>query len=148
MLTIKACQKIIHNKKSEKDIINPLHPNTSMYILYTVLYFYGADEENLFTDQKLLLLVIISFILVTLMCDSGWYCREKLDANHSQGLKVSSVHTCKILWVESLLVTWASPSTICNSFVVFQKLADWSDKETPNGTKYPGWEIPEKSNIT
>ena len=56
MLTVKACQKVIHNKRSEKDIINPLHPNTSMYILHTVLYFYGADEENLFTDQKLLLL--------------------------------------------------------------------------------------------
>ena len=42
-----------------------------MYILHTVLYFYGADEENLFTDQKLLLLVIISFILITLVCVSG-----------------------------------------------------------------------------
>ena len=71
MLTVKACQKVIHNKKSEKDIINPLHPNTSMYILHTVLYFYGADEENLFTDQKLLLLVIISFILPTLISDLG-----------------------------------------------------------------------------
>ena len=71
MLTTKTCLKVIYNKRSEKDIINPLHPNTSMYILHTVLYFYGADEENLFTDQKLLLLVIISFILITLVCDSG-----------------------------------------------------------------------------
>ena len=29
----------------------------------------GADKENLFTDQKLFSLVIISFILMTLMCD-------------------------------------------------------------------------------
>ena len=71
MLTTKTCLKVIHNKRLEKDIINPLHPNTSMHILHTVLYFYGADEENLFTDQKLLLLVIISFILITLVCDSG-----------------------------------------------------------------------------
>ena len=70
MLTTKTCLKVIYNKRPEKDIINPLHPNTSMYILHTVLYFYGADEENLFTDQKLLLLVIISFILITLVCDS------------------------------------------------------------------------------
>ena len=42
--------------------------------------------ENLLSDQRLLL-VIISFILMTLMCDLGWYCKEKLDASHSQGLK-------------------------------------------------------------
>ena len=28
-------------------------------------------------------LVIISFILITLMCDSRGYCKEKLDASHS-----------------------------------------------------------------
>ena len=39
--------------------------------------------EILFTDQKLLLLVIISFILMTLMCDSGVYCREILDTSQS-----------------------------------------------------------------
>ena len=31
--------------------------------------------------------MIISFILVTLMFDPGGYCKEKLDASHSQGLK-------------------------------------------------------------
>ena len=31
--------------------------------------------------------MIISFILVTLMFDPGEYCKEKLDASHSQGLK-------------------------------------------------------------
>ena len=52
--------------------LNPLHPIISMYILYTVLYslfsIQGADKENLFNN---LWLVIISFILVTLMVDSG-----------------------------------------------------------------------------
>ena len=31
--------------------------------------------------------MIISFILVTLMFDPREYCKEKLDAGHSQGLK-------------------------------------------------------------
>ena len=30
--------------------------------------------------------MIIKFILVTLMLNSGMICREKLDANHSPGL--------------------------------------------------------------
>ena len=43
-----------------------------MHILQTVLYIsLGADKENFFNNQELLYLVIISFILVTLMCDSG-----------------------------------------------------------------------------
>ena len=50
---------------------NPLCPNISMHILHTV-FCKGLDEENLCTDQKLFFsLVIISFTLVTLMCDSG-----------------------------------------------------------------------------
>ena len=32
---------------------------------------HGADEEKLFNNRELLQLVIISFILVTLMRDSG-----------------------------------------------------------------------------
>ena len=52
--------------------VNPLYPNISMHILYTVLYtFLGANEENLFNNQELLhQLVIIFYILVTSMCDS------------------------------------------------------------------------------
>ena len=42
-----------------------------MYILHTVLYTFHkdfhTDKENLFTDQKLLSLVIISPILMTLI---------------------------------------------------------------------------------
>ena len=34
--------------------------------------------ENLFTDQKLLSLVIISFILMTTMCDSGLILWEEI----------------------------------------------------------------------
>ena len=48
--------------------INPLDTNISIYFLHTVLYVsYGTDKENLFNNQQLLLLVIISLILVTSM---------------------------------------------------------------------------------
>ena len=43
-----------------------------MHILHTILYISkGADEENLFNNQEFHELVIISFILMTLMFDSG-----------------------------------------------------------------------------
>ena len=44
-----------------------------MYILLTIPYTIpkGADKENLFNNQELLKLAIISFILMTLMCDLG-----------------------------------------------------------------------------
>ena len=41
------------------------HPYCSLYI------FNGADKEDLSKNQKLLAFVIISFILMTLMCNSG-----------------------------------------------------------------------------
>ena len=42
------------------------------YSLYCSLYISGnADKENLFKNQELYKLVIISFILMTLMFDSG-----------------------------------------------------------------------------
>ena len=50
-----------------------LHPNISTHILHTVLCIfpsYRVDKENLFNNQKFLLLVIISFILVAFMCES------------------------------------------------------------------------------
>ena len=53
--------------------INPWHPDVNMRILLTVLYTFPEmlTGRSCFTDQKLLLLVIISVILMTLMCDSG-----------------------------------------------------------------------------
>ena len=37
-------------------ILNHLHPNISMHILYTILHTFpkGADKENLFINQELL----------------------------------------------------------------------------------------------
>ena len=43
---------------------------------------------NLYLNQCLLEFVIISFIHMTFMFYSGWYCWEKLDAYHSYGIKV------------------------------------------------------------
>ena len=54
--------------KEDPHFLDPLHPNISIYFLHTVLYVsYGTDKENLFNNQQLLLLVIISLILVTSM---------------------------------------------------------------------------------
>ena len=42
--------------------------------MFSILFFIhplGTDKENLFDDQEPLKLEIISFILMTLMCDSG-----------------------------------------------------------------------------
>ena len=44
----------------------------NFHILHTVLYiFHGEDKENLFDNQELLKLAIISFILVIIMVYSG-----------------------------------------------------------------------------
>ena len=52
--------------------INPLHPNISMHILHTVLYTsLCAGRENLFNNREVLQFIIIAFILITLMFNSG-----------------------------------------------------------------------------
>ena len=48
--------------------LNPLRSNISMLLYVLILYiFHGIDKENIFTDQELLKLEIISFILMTLI---------------------------------------------------------------------------------
>ena len=50
----------------------PLHPNISMHILHSFLYtFPKVLTRRIWLTIKSLLLVIIFFILMTLMCDSG-----------------------------------------------------------------------------
>ena len=58
---------------SDQVLFNSLHPNIIMHILHTVLYTFPKvlDKENLSNKQELLWSVIISFILMTLICDSG-----------------------------------------------------------------------------
>ena len=49
-----------------------VHPNISMQVLYTVLYtFHVTSKENSSIDQELLEFAIPSFILVTVIFDSG-----------------------------------------------------------------------------
>ena len=64
-----------------------------MHILDTVFHTFPQvlTRRVCFRTQKLLQMVIISFILMTLICDSGWYCKEKLNARHSKG---SEVYVC------------------------------------------------------
>ena len=52
---------------------NLLRPNISMHILNTALYTFPKmlTRRILVTNQKLLLFVIISPILMTITCDSG-----------------------------------------------------------------------------
>ena len=47
--------------------VNSLHPNIDIDILHTVSFYNssGTDKENLFDNQELPKLVIISFILMT-----------------------------------------------------------------------------------
>ena len=55
-----------------RQMIKLVLPNISMNILLTVLYtLSGANMENLFNNQELLYFLIISYILLTLMFDSG-----------------------------------------------------------------------------
>ena len=60
-----------------------------MHILHTVLCTFplGADKKNLFNNEEPLWLVDHFIILINLLSDLGWHCKEKLDACHSYGSK-------------------------------------------------------------
>ena len=68
----------------------PLHPYTSMHILYTVLrtISIGAGKQNFV--RLLRTSVVVNHFLYS--CDhiQGWHCKEKLDTNHTQGSKGES----------------------------------------------------------
>ena len=49
-------------------MFEPFRSNISLLLYVLILYiFHGTDKENIFTDQELLKLEIISFILITLI---------------------------------------------------------------------------------
>ena len=57
-----------------------------MHILHIVLYTFAnvlARRSNLFKNQEVFQLIIIFFILMTIMFDSGMIWKEKLDASYS-----------------------------------------------------------------
>ena len=62
-----------HAKEVKTAIFHLLYTHICMHILHTVLLYisFGADKENLCNNQELCYLVTISFILMTVMCDSG-----------------------------------------------------------------------------
>ena len=64
--------------------LSPLHPNISIYILHTVLYTFLKVLTRRICLAINNLLVVISFIFVTLMRDSGVILYlEKLGTGHS-----------------------------------------------------------------
>ena len=97
--------------------VNPLHPNiwVNIFSILFFIHFLGySDREKLFNNQGPPLSVIISCILMTLMHDSGWYCKEKLDASHSYDSKGYQLKG----WLEkSLKVIFSGRQTFSLSFV-------------------------------
>ena len=66
-------------------------PHCSLYISQ------GADRENLFADIKVLFLVIIPFILITLMCDSGlilWM----MDGGNCSDVQLLFIKSQTVIW--------------------------------------------------
>ena len=63
----------VNSCKITTTIIDPVSPNISLHILHTVLYTLPKflTRRICLTITSFFLLMIISFILVTLMCDSG-----------------------------------------------------------------------------
>ena len=64
-----------------------------MHILYADLSLsYSNDKENLFHNQELLQLVIISFSLKTLnVFIQGWYSKEKFNTGCPEGLTIDRI---------------------------------------------------------
>ena len=109
--------------------LNPLHPNTSMHILHTVLHTF---PEVLTRRIYLKIKSFFSWWSFSLFSwpqcvIQGWYCKENLDVSHSWGFnKVGSfipvkgsdhnfwyVVLFKIFWFENKIwEMWASVSQI------------------------------------
>ena len=70
-------------------LVNPLHPNISMYILHTVLHKFLKGLKKRICETVKSSLVTDHFPYSHDLDDliQGWYCKEKLDASHSEGLK-------------------------------------------------------------
>ena len=68
---------------TKTSLINLWHCKNAYSPYCSVNISQGADKENLFNNQELMKLVIICFLLVILMFDSGVICVEKLNASYS-----------------------------------------------------------------
>ena len=68
--------------------INPLHSNISMHILHTVLIYFVRCWQGEFVYRLKASFVGDHFLYShDFNVIQGWYCREKLDANHPSGFK-------------------------------------------------------------
>ena len=67
--------------------ISPLNPNISTHILYTVLYTFPKvlTRRICFTIKSFFSFWLFTLFLLPKYLTHGWYCYEKLDANHSGG---------------------------------------------------------------
>ena len=67
-------------------VFNPLHSNINIYA-YSPYFSLCSDKENLLNNQELFLLVIISYILITLMFNLGMILQAKFVHCHYMGFE-------------------------------------------------------------
>ena len=89
---------------SIQELINPWNPLQQFsYSSYCSLYIsYDADKRNFFNGQEPPSLVIISFILMTLMFDSGMILWGEIRCQSSVGVINDNnygVHCCKVILI-------------------------------------------------
>ena len=77
--TIIYSSNTLHIYNLLHDVFNPLHPNISENILHTVLFTFPTMlARRICLTVKVLQLIIISFILMTLMLDSGMIFKREI----------------------------------------------------------------------
>ena len=96
-----------------------LYTLTSVCILSFFIHFPKVtDKENSFTDQKLLSLVIICFILMTLMCDSG-------------GILLGEIRCHSLSGCKGLSKTWDSLVNKRTKKIKLQTILHWQEVAFP-----------------
>ena len=72
-MALVTTRNLLVTGSNDSPSFHPLHPNIRMHILHTALYTFPKMMTGriCFNNQELLQLVIISFLLMTLMFDSG-----------------------------------------------------------------------------
>ena len=71
------------------DVFNSLHSNIRMHILQTLLYIFPyVLARRICLTIRVLQLIIISFILMTLICDSGVILNGEIRCQSLSGIKV------------------------------------------------------------
>ena len=81
------CDPQLNRRTAWNLFVNPLHPNISMHILHTVLNTFPKvlTRRICLTIYSFYCWWSFPFFLWPFCVIWGWYCKEKLDASHSQG---------------------------------------------------------------